>query len=284
MAQMQIDFFSNSLRRTVNIKVIIPTDKHLFPGRAVPEKKPYKTLYLLHGVFGNNTDWISGTRVQLWAEERNLVVVMPDGENKFYTDNNISGDRFSTFLGEELIQFTRDTLPLSAKREDTFIGGLSMGGYGAIVNGLKYHNVFGRICAFSSGLILEKYRNADNTSPNLIDRKSFYEASFGPYEAVPGSDKDYYYLAKITADLKEKPMIYMACGTQDPLTPDNRKFHDYLQKAGYDVTYEEWTGNHDWLFWDQCIEKVMGWLPVGPAIRGIGSGNTTCQKEKEDKK
>lgn len=274
MAQVQIDFFSNALRRTVNIKMIIPTDKHVHPGSPVPEKKDFKTLYLLHGIFGNDTDWISGTRVQMWAEDHNLAVVMPSGENKFYVDNPVSGDLFGTFLGEELVRFTRDTFPLSQKREDTFIGGLSMGGYGAFINGLKYHDTFGRICAFSSALILEKYSNGNNKSNNLIDRKSFYESSFGPFEGVPGSDKDYYYLAEEMADKENRPLIYMACGTEDPLTADNRKFRDFLREKGYDLTYEEWKGHHDWIFWDQCIDRVMGWLPVDPSIRGIGSGNT----------
>ena len=274
MAQIHVEFFSNSLKRTVGIKVILPTDKHVFPGKEAPEKKPYKTLYLLHGIFGNNTDWITGTRVQMWAEDHNLAVVMPSGENKFYVDNNISGDRFGTFLGEELIQFTRDTFPLSHKREDTFIGGLSMGGYGALITGLKYHDTFGRICAFSSALILEKYRNADSSSENIIDRKNFYEASFGPFEAVPGSEKDYYYLAEAVSGKENMPKIYMACGLQDALTPDNRKYRDHLREQKFDVTYLEWDGGHDWIFWDQCIERVMDWLPLDPPIRGIGSGHT----------
>lgn len=273
MAQAQIDFFSSALMRTVSMKVIIPTDKQVSPGERALKKPTYQTLYLLHGVLGNDTDWLSGTRVQMWAEDHNLAVVMPSGENKFYVDNEASGDRFSTFLGKELVQFTRDTFPLSRKREDTFIGGLSMGGYGALVNGLKYHDVFGRICAFSSALILDRFRNADDSSENLIERRSFYESSMGPLEKVPGSDKDYYYLAEKAAGQKEKPFIYMACGKEDSLVDDNRKYRDFLQKQGYDVTYEEWPGNHDWIFWDQCIHRVMSWLPVGDPARGVGSGN-----------
>ena len=273
MALVSIDFFSNTLMRTVPVQVIIPTDKFLFPGRVYPEKKPFQTLYLMHGIFGNDTDWITGTRIKMWAEDHNLVVVMPSGENKFYVDNDKSGDLFGKFIGEELVQFTRDTFRLSDKREDTFIGGLSMGGYGALVNGLRYHDTFSRICAFSSALVLEKYRDADNSSWNLADRKCFYESCFGPFDAVPGSDKDYYALADQTAEEENKPLIYMACGKQDPLTPENEKLCCHLREKGYEVTYEEWKGGHDWFFWDQCIERVMGWLPVAPSLKGISSGN-----------
>lgn len=277
MALINVDFFSNSLMRTVTVKVILPTDKHLGPGKPAVKKKAFKTLYLLHGIFGNNIDWISGTRVQTWAESHDLAIVMPSGENKFYVDNNQSGDRFGTFIGEELVTFTRDTFPLSERREDTFIGGLSMGGYGALVNGLKYHETFGGICAFSSALIIDKYSGADDRSEKLIDRKSFYEVSFGPFEGVPGSDKDYYALADWIKEPELRPRIYMSCGKQDPLVTDNKKYGDYLRQKGYELTYEEWDGNHDWIFWDQCIGRVMEWLPLDSAVMGISSGHTRLE-------
>ncbi len=282
MALIHVDFFSNSLMRTVPIKVILPTDKHLGNGEKISkEKKLFKTLYLLHGVFGSDIDWISGTRVQAWAESYNLAVVMPAGENKFYVDNNASGDNFSKFIGEELVDFTRATFPLSEKREDTFIGGLSMGGYGALINGLKYYQTFGRICAFSSALVIEKYKNADNSAEELIDKRSFYESFWGPFDALEGSDKDYYALADKTAENGECPEIYAACGKQDMLLGYNQKFICHLKEKGYLVTYEEWEGGHDWFFWDQCIKRVMEWLPLGKAEMGISSGHTTLDEKKE---
>lgn len=123
MALIQADFFSPSLMRTVTINVILPTDKMVFPGMPVPEKKPLKTLYLLHGIFGNYTDWVTGTRLQAWAQDKGLCVVMPSGENRFYVDNPESENYYGKFIGEDLVNFTRDTFRLSDKREDTFIGG-----------------------------------------------------------------------------------------------------------------------------------------------------------------
>ena len=77
MALIQVNFMSKSLMRTVNMNVILPVDKIIFPGTPMREDKPHKTLYLLHGVFGNYTDWVCGTNIQRWAEENNLAVVMP---------------------------------------------------------------------------------------------------------------------------------------------------------------------------------------------------------------
>ena len=157
MAVMQVDFVSQCLMRTVTIKVILPLDKiaKMNGEKAyVPEK--FKTLYLLHGMLGNHTDWIDGTRIQRWAQEKNLAVVMPAGENRFYVDNPREGAYFGEYIGRELVEMTRKMFPLSEKREDTFIAGLSMGGYGAIRNGLKYHKTFSHIAGLICKLKEEK--------------------------------------------------------------------------------------------------------------------------------
>ena len=129
MAFIQVSFMSKTLMRTVPLQVILPVDKFTF-GQPEREEKPFKTLYLLHGIFGNETDWVHGTRIQRWAEEKNLAVVMPAGENAFYVDQPSIGAMHGQFIGEELVEITRKMFPLSRKREDTFIGGLSMGGFG----------------------------------------------------------------------------------------------------------------------------------------------------------
>ena len=116
------------------------------------ESKPYKTLYLLHGLLGNCTDWVMNTNIQRLAEDRNLAVVMPSGENSFYVNQILPNNDFGEYIGRELVEMTRRMFPLSHKREDTFIAGLSMGGFGALRNGLKYHETFGYIAVLSGAL------------------------------------------------------------------------------------------------------------------------------------
>ena len=141
MAIIEVNFISKCLMRVVTFNAIIPVDK-FGPQAENAEQKPLKTLYLLHGIFGNYTDWVNGTRIQAWAEANDLAVIMPSGENRFYLDDEKSGELYGEFIGKELVEFTRKLFPLSDKREDTFIAGLSMGGYGAIRNGLKYAENF----------------------------------------------------------------------------------------------------------------------------------------------
>lgn len=113
MALLQVNFMSKTLGRTVPMNVILPVDKLTFPGMAVKENKPYKTLYLLHGVLGNYTDWITGTNIMRWAEERDLAVVMPSGDNMFYVDNPNVHNYYGEFIGKELVEITRKMFPLS---------------------------------------------------------------------------------------------------------------------------------------------------------------------------
>lgn len=276
MALIQCNFFSKSLMRTVPIQVVLPTDKMVFPGQPKPEEKPLKTLYLLHGIFGNYTDWVSGTRVQAWAEERNLAVVMPSGDNRFYVDNPRSSEMYGTFIGEDLVEFTRRSFPLSRKREDTFIGGLSMGGYGSLVNGLRFHEAFGAICALSSALILDSLKSHTEYTDFLMTNRGYYESIFGDLDKVAGSEKDYNALAeKLAASGSPKPKIYMACGTEDGLITPNRALRDKLKSLGYDLTWEEGPGVHDWYFWDAYICKAMDWLPLDTIVKGVSSGHVT---------
>lgn len=268
MALIQVNYVSSALQRTVPLQVILPVDK-LTPDGTLPAEKKFKTLYLLHGYLGNYTDWVSGTRIQRWAEERDLCVVMPSGDNAFYVDRPETGNCYGQFIGEELVEVTRRMFPLSRKREDTFIGGLSMGGFGAMRNGLKYHDTFGAIISFSG--VLQMIDNA-SVKPQKADLP-FLEGIFGNLDEALTSDKNPAVLAKKLDGCNTKPMVYIACGTEDYLLPHSRNFRDLLKDNGFQVTYEEGPGGHEWDFWDTYIKKAIDWLPLDDISRGINSGN-----------
>ncbi len=275
MALIQANFMSGALMRTVPVNIILPVDKLAFPGAVSREITAYKTLYLLHGIFGNYTDWVSGTNIQRWAEERDLAVVMPSGDNMFYVDQKESLNYYGEFIGRELVELTRRAFPLSRRREDTFIAGLSMGGYGAIRNGLKYHDTFGCIAGMSSAMIVDGLEARTNDTPNLIERKDFAERIFGDLARAKDSDMNPKWLVeKLREQQAEIPKMYLACGTEDSLLQANREMRDYLRGAGVDVTYEEGPGGHEWDFWNRYIKKVIDWLPLEEDSKaGINSGN-----------
>ncbi|WP_417106502.1 alpha/beta hydrolase [Hominenteromicrobium sp.] len=273
MAIIEVNFISKCLMRTVTFNAIIPVDK-FGPQAENAEQKPLKTLYLLHGIFGNYTDWVNGTRIQAWAEANDLAVIMPSGENRFYLDDEKSGELYGEFIGKELVEFTRKLFPLSDKREDTFIAGLSMGGYGAIRNGLKYAENFGCVIGLSAALVHDTWKDADNSAPIFTFRRNYYEAVFGEYDKVKGSDKDpKALLLKLKEEGRPVPKMYLCCGTEDGLVTANRDFRDFLNENGVDLTYVEGPGKHDWVFWDTYIKKVLDWLPLNRTGAGINSGN-----------
>lgn len=269
-----MNLFSQTLMRTVPVNVILPADKMVFPGTPAREDKPYKTLYLLHGVFGNYTDWVSGTRIQRFAEENDLVVVMPSGDNAFYVDQPKGNNFYGEFIGRELVELTRKMFHLSAKREDTFIGGLSMGGYGALRNGLKYHETFGKIISLSGALLIDEMPKRTNDGPIFIHNRDYAESCFGDLDQLLTSDMNPKYLIEtLKKQGVELPNIYMACGDQDFLLDANKEFVSFLEDNNIEVTFEIGPGDHEWDFWDTYIKKSIEWLPTEKSQEGIGSGN-----------
>ena len=142
--------------------------------------------------------------------------------------------------------------PLSEKREDTFIAGISMGGYGALRNGIVFSETFGYVAGLSSALhIFEDISEEANIG--LFDNlKEAAESDKNPWVAVE----------KMLDEKRQIPKVYMACGTQDDLLPSNIQFRDMLMKNGIEVNWDEEDYGHDWDFWDRQIKKVLEWLPL----------------------
>ena len=275
MAVFEVNFHSESLGRTVPMYVILPTDKTYFPGMPRREEgKPYKTLYLLHGVIGNYTDWLYNTRIKKYAEDRDLCVVMPSGDNSMYLDQGV--DFYGEFVGKEIVEFTRKTFPLSRKREDTYIGGLSMGGFGAMRNGLKYHETFGAIISLSGAYVLDEETLIEVENPMFAGETTTYKKRvYGDdLEAALISDRNPKYLIEtLSRSNVDFPEIYMACGTEDFLLEKNRRIDQLLTDCGVNHTFVTGPGSHEWDFWDTYILKALEWLPLESGAAGKSSEN-----------
>lgn len=234
-------------------------------------------MYLLHGVLGNHTDWLTGTGIMRWAEERDLAVVMPSGENAFYVDHPWDDDMYGKFIGEELIQFTRKTFPLSHKREDTYIGGLSMGGYGALINGLKYNHIFSHVISLSGAFrVNERILEPVENPMFFIDTKEYLHKCFGD-DLESAIKKDINPEVRIQDMIKDNepfPRIYMACGDKDDLLIENQLLSDFMTEKGvkHDFTIVPGYG-HEWDLWHDQIKEALDWLPLEGKNAGQNSGN-----------
>ena len=213
-----------------------------------------KTLVLLHGLRQNGEAWARMSGVERYARDYGYCVVMPDAQRSFYTDM-AQGMRFFTYLNEELPWALEKVFRLPMDR--LYVGGLSMGGQGAIKCALTYPRRYAGALCLSSGFGMLHY-------PEQMIAGAFYsreelQGVIGPdLKASPQDDP--LALAEQAAGEARKPRIYLACGTEDFLYAANTRMRDHLQALGYDLQYEEWPGIHNWEFWDAGLRRGMAWL------------------------
>ncbi len=251
MAKFNCNVISYTLRRAVDITVVIPTPsipESLGLNDNKPSHKPiekYPVLYLLHGMGNNHSTWCGYSNVEFFAEERNIAVVMISGENKAYINNSASGDNFYDFIKSELPEFVEAMFPISNKPEDTYIAGLSMGGYGTLVHALSYPEKFCAFGAFSAAVEL---------NPSVIS---------GGEDRGIDSNYDPLTLANnIAGEGKKFPKAYIACGEEDFLYKANVQFVKQLSDLGADVNWVSVPNyQHEWRFWNIQIEAFLDWIP-----------------------
>ena len=257
MAWLQVNFFSNCLMRSVPLNVLIPAEYPVPPGAPLPEIRLFKTLYLLHGYHGNCNDWLLGADVQSLSLEFSIAIVMPSGCNDFYVDAPNGSNNMSRFISDELVDFTRRLFPLSNRREDTILGGLSMGGYGTLYNCFAHSEVFGHGIALSAPGFLERKRlDSVSEEPNFMGiSRGFYREVFGEdIDSLPDSPMNPRIAASILRESgRPVPNMYIACGYNDMLKYDNRRLCKALDEIGIPYFYEEGPGTHEWSFWNPYL-------------------------------
>ncbi len=260
MATMNIDYYSVARRGFVSFNAILPVERPPMPDQPPCYLAgPFPTLYLLHGFSANRNDWITNTRIVELASRRGYAVIMPDARNNFYLDIEESLEYCGEQIGRELVEVTRSMFPLSHKREDTVIGGISMGGFGAVRNGLKYADTFGAILSHSAALITNEIADMREGEGNHMAPYAYYRHTFGEPKALLGSDKDPMYLAAERLKDGTAPKIFLACGTEDFLYARNEEFHVYLERIGYEHTWWTTPGVHDYDFWNASLPASLDW-------------------------
>lgn len=248
------DVKCKSLQRRTTISVILPSDNiHFLQDTEEIVPQPYRTLYLLHGLYGSDDIFLANTSIQKFAEDNGIAIVIPCGENSFYVDHEASHRFYGEYVGQELLDITRNIFPLSDRREDTFIAGFSMGGYGAIRNGLKYSQNFSKIGMISAALITDDIVDYTSDS-NVLRSRQFYETVFGNLDELQGSDMDPKALIENCDDI---PDIYMACGVGDFLFEKNVDFYEFLMSRDIDCEFVKAEGEHTWEFSDKYIKEFI---------------------------
>ena len=262
MPWAQFHWRSDVLQKQTTMQVLLPR-----VGRP-----PYPVFYLLHGLSDDSTVWLRHTRLEWYVRDLPLMVVLPDGYRGFYTDNE-TGPAYARHIGGELVDQVDRSFRTVARREGRAIGGLSMGGYGALRLGLGFP---GRFCSVNShsgalGRTNVDFSHAAEAAGRHKDKSAEFLAElrrvFGPQPL--GSTHDLLALARAAHRQRQLPRILLDCGRKDYLLPDNREFHRSLRRARIPHEYHEYPGTHDWDYWDRHIQDALKFHCRNLAVRRI---------------
>ena len=251
MAFMEVKFFSRALNVACSVNVILPEAHQGIGQIGSTRKKLPRVLYLLHGLSDDHTIRMRRTSVERYAAKHNLADNKPAVNRTFY-NNDRYGAAYWDFVSEELPKVMHTFFRLSSKPEDTFVAGLSMGGYGALRLALTYPERFAAAGSFSGALDLGALgERRDKTELHRI---------LGDDTQIRDTDLDCFHLMKKNAAAPKKPRLFVACGTADFLYDAHQKAVPALKANGWDVThFEKPDAIHEWGFWDEMIKAFIPW-------------------------
>lgn len=255
MAIMRIDLFSDVLGMSTSMTVIHPQPAERQIGMSgAPARAAAPVLYLLHGLSDDDTIWARRTSIERYVAALGVVVVMPQGARSFYA-NEVYGLPYWTYLTEEVPATVSSFFHVSTRREDTFVAGLSMGGYGAMKWALRQPGRFAAAASLSGALDAANWAHRPEH-----ELRSDMLRVFGGAD-IRGTDDDVLHLID-TVDPGTVPALHVSCGTEDYLLDGSREFIAKAQARGLVVTTDLRPGDHDWGFWDAEIQAILEWLPL----------------------
>ena len=247
MALLHVDCFSRTLGMCVQFDVILPQETKGQIGMSGKGGRNYPTLYLLHGLSDDHTIWQRRTSIERYVSDMGMAVVMPSTARCWYTDSQ-SGKYFS-YVADELPEICREFFPnMSSAREDNYIAGLSMGGYGAFKIAMSRPERFSMAASLSGVMDVAIY--GDRPEHRHI---------FG--DVIRGTENDLFTLSEqLVKNGKPVPSLFQWCGKEDALYGCNVKMRDHLTELGYSLRYSESHGTHSWDYWDAEIKNVLLWI------------------------
>ena len=262
MAHMHGSFYSQALKRQAELSVLLP-DYYGEPGakKGHPIQGNFPVLYLLHGYNSDHSTWSLMTQLAFYVRNLPLAIVMPSGYNSYYANSHSGHLRYFDYLTEELPTLLHNWLSLSNAREDTFIGGLSLGGYGAMHAALAHPERYSYCFSFSGVVDVKQfYKDNKNYRSCIIHDR---DLALGEWQDVEGTENDLFALIdRAVENHIDLPNLFLTCGQQDPALPYTRSMRDYLTSKNIPVRYAEYDGKHDWAFWNQVILEALSWFSL----------------------
>jgi S-formylglutathione hydrolase FrmB len=232
MPLFDIHYSSPAIGMQTGMHVILPDG----PG-------PFPMVYMLHGLSDDYTAWQRWTTIERQAYRLGLGLALLDGGRSFYCDTPGTTRQFEQHIlhAVEFVDRTFRTVPKAAGRG---IGGLSMGGYGALKIALAHPTVFGSAASHSGAVDMAGWMRRETRA----DYQDIW-----PKGKLPARDD----VRKLLAKPGAKPAIYLDCGTEDFLLPENRTIKADLVKRKIPHIYLEHPGGHSWEYWQEHIGEAL---------------------------
>ena len=252
MGVIQMDFLAESLNIATSVHIILPMPRH-----AGVQVKPLPTLILLHGMGDDDSAWLRKTNIERFATEAGLAVIMPDGELSCY-ENMVHGQKYADFITKELPAVMRACFPLSDRRDENFIAGCSMGGFGALKIGLARPENYAAIGCFSAAIM--EYRPESAFVKQALWR--VYDDDIDFNDVIMAAN------ARATAAYIYPVRIWHGWGEDDRLRENaekTRAFFEGIQSPSLSYQWEMLPGQHDWALWDEMAKRFIPWLNLPKA-------------------
>jgi putative tributyrin esterase len=252
MALVTCSFFSESLEMGTSVSAVLPQSTEAQIGVTDGRRSgPPPVLYLLHGLSDDHTAWLRYTAIERYAAARGLAVVMPAVGRSWYA-NEAHGHRYWDYVSQELPQLVAEFFRVSAEPADTFVAGLSMGGYGALKHAFTHPTRYAAAASLSGVARIQTLVD-DNPRPDIVAK--VFDGHLSP-------DDDLAVLLD-RCDPAELPALYIGCGTdEDRLMAQNTALVEQLRTKGVEPTVDFRPGDHVWSLWDAQIADVIAWLPL----------------------
>jgi S-formylglutathione hydrolase FrmB len=248
-------FFSKSLQREMHYRVLLPA-------RYQTSRRRYPTLFLLHGLYGDFTNWTTLTHVPEWARNREVIIAMPDAGNSWYVNSATEEkDKFEDYIVEDFVSEIDAHFRTIRQRPARAIAGLSMGGYAALNFSIKHPEMFSYAGALSAALDAPQ-----DLDQRVAEYASSLDKALGPHGSATRSANDVFLVLENSAP-DGLPYFYIDCGEGDGFLTINRALAARLQEKKISYEYHEFPGVHEWAFWDAAIQRYLAMLTAKQFFR-----------------
>lgn len=254
---------SEILNKDVHYTIYLPFDYET-------SNRYYPVVYLLHGFTDNDMAWIQFGEANLIADNAianreipSMILIMPDGGVSYYINNFDNSVRYEDFFYEEFIPYIESHYRIRTEKRYRGIAGLSMGGYGTLVNALKHPDMFEACAAFSAAI----YNDDEIMKVSQSDWEMKYAVLYG--HDLTGKDRvnetfinnsPFHIIQNSDTEKIKQPRIYFDCGDDDQFSESNSLFHVLLLQKGIPHEFRTRDGKHEWNYWRSGLLDALKFI------------------------